>query len=360
MDFRPAELTRDLAGAVRAFVDGAVRPAAAAWDAAGRVAAPALREAAELGVFGLAAGEAVGGLDADTQAQVAVWEELAAGEPGLAMLAVQHAAAVAALQPGHADRGLLRELATGKQLATWAVVEDADHPDAAGTQTRAEHTPEGWRLHGRKVLVLGGDVAHLAVVTATVDGELSAFVVSLAAAGVRRTRLETALGLRGAGVAQVALDGALASVRLPVAVAGYLDLVRLGAAAVAVGAAREALRVAARYASEREQFGKPIATLQPIQWQIANSAVELDAARVLVQRAAWLVVRGRPAGRAIAMAKAASNEAACRITDRALQVHGGYGFTRDYPIEKLYRDAATLAVLHGAAPALKVAVARAT
>jgi butyryl-CoA dehydrogenase len=141
-------------------------------------------------------------------------------------------------------------------------------------------------------------------------------------------------------------------------VAAVRDAARLGTAAVALGVTRSALRQASRYSQERQQFGKAIATFQPIQWQIANSAVDLDTARLLVGRAAWLRAQGKPAGAAIRMAKAAACEAALRVADRAIQIHGGYGYTKDFSVERAYRDAASLQVLHGTGALQRIELAR--
>jgi alkylation response protein AidB-like acyl-CoA dehydrogenase len=372
MDFAPHEHEQMIAEAVRAFADGVVRHAAAGWDARGQVPEAALKELGRLGVLGLTAPEDLGGLGLDATAEVVALEVLAEADAGLAQLVVQHHTLALGhlLRAGseHEVRRLAPRLATGQLLAAWAHGEDMANLDADLVQTRAVRDGDGWRLDGCKPLVLLGQRADVAVVTAMADsgpdgGGLTAFLIELDAPGVTRNPLDTLLGLRSLGAADLTLQGVpgvkLGEVGQAAAdVAAVRDAARLGTAAVALGVTRSALRQASRYSQERQQFGKAIATFQPIQWQIANSAVDLDTARLLVGRAAWLRAQGKPAGAAIRMAKAAACEAALRVADRAIQIHGGYGYTKDFSVERAYRDAASLQVLHGTGALQRIELAR--
>ena len=370
MNFAADEQQQMIAEAVRAFAEGVVRQAAASWDRQGSVPASAVAELGKLGVLGMAAPEDLGGLGLDACAQVVAIEELATADAGLAQLLVQHHT----LALGHLlragtealNRRWVPRLTTGKQLATWAHGEDTANLDADTVRTRAVRDGDGWRLTGDKPLVMLGQRADVAVVTAQADQGLTAFLVHLDAEGVTRQPIDTLLGLRSVGAAHLLFSNVHVTGEAMLGLPGQAGAdiavlrqeARLATAAVALGVLRAALRQAARYSQEREQFGKKIATFQPIQWQIANSAVDLDAARLLVQRAAWLLAQGRPAGPAIAMAKTAACEAALRVADRALQIHGGYGYTTDFPVERAYRDAASLQVMHGTAALQRIELAR--
>lgn len=368
MDFRPSEQQQMIGEAVRAFADGVVRPAVARWDDAGAVPASAWAELARLGVLGMAAPDAFGGLELDAPAIVSALEELAAADAGMAQMVVQHHT----LALGHVllagsdaqKQRLAAQLTSGKRLAAWAHGEDLANLDAETVTTRATPQGDGWILDGSKPAVWLGHLADMAIVTAQTDAGLTAFVVDLTAPGVTRAVQTGLLGLRSAGMADLRFDAAAAEMLgTPGAAAGDVGKVltdaRLATAAVALGVARSALRQAARYVQEREQFGKPIGQFQPVQWQIANSAVDLETARLLVQRAAWLAATGRPAARAIGMAKASACDAALRVADRAIQLHGGYGYTKDFSVERAYRDAVTLQVLHGTGALQRVQVAKA-
>jgi len=358
MDFAQGDQQRMIREAVRAFAEKMARPAAAAWDRDCGWDALAGRGLAALGAFGLAAPEAVGGLELDAASWTAALEELAGADAGAAEALVGHAACLAHLvamgTPAQKDTWA-GKLATGAALGCLAHEDDADNLDSDAVRAIAVPDGAGWRLAGSKPAVLLGARAQIAVVTAVAqDHGLTAFLVPLTAAGVRTVALDS-LGLRSAAIATLEFQdvtlGADAVLGTPGAAKAELEPVRedarLGTAAVALGLARAALREAGRYAAQREQFGKSISQFQPIQWMIANSATEIDAARMLVTRAAWLRAAGRPASRAIAMAKLQATEAALRAADRGLQVHGGYGYTKDFPVERMLRDAALLQILHG-------------
>ena len=369
MDFAQGDQQQMIREAVRAFAEKVARPAAMAWDRDAGWDAAGHRGLASLGAFGLAATEAVGGLELDAPTWTAALEELAAADAGAAEALVAHAACLAHLEAvGTAGQKATwaGKLAAGAALGCLAHEDDADNLDSDAVRTVAVADGAGWRLTGAKPAVVLGARAQVAVVTAvTQDLGLIAFLVPMNAPGVRVLALD-ALGLRSAAAATLELTdvalGADAVLGKPGAAQAELEPVRddarLGTAAVALGLARAALREAGRYAAGREQFGKPISSFQPIQWMIANSATEIDAARMLVTRAAWLRAAGKPAARAIAMAKLQATEAALRAADRGLQVHGGYGYTKDFPIERMLRDAALLQILHGSRDLQRVRIGR--
>lgn len=366
MDFSPDDHQHMIRDAVRAWADGHVRPFAAAWDVAGEVPPEALRGIADVGLLGMAVPEAHGGLGLDALAVVAALTELATADAGLAQLVVSHGLCLSHLQAAATVQqvaGYMPRLASGQHLGTWAHGEDEANLDADKVTTRAVRDGDGWRLHGFKPMVLLANRAHVAVVTALDDtGALAAFVVRLDTSGVGREAVPGLLGLRTAGAAHLRLEGVLVEARLDgdtaATVAQVQDAARLGTAAVALGVGRAALKQAAVYSRQREQFGKAIATFQPIQWLVANSTVDLEVAGHLVQRAAWLATHGKPARQAIAMAKLSATEAAYRVADRALQLHGAYGYTTEFPVEKALRDATVLQLLHGTPALQRIRIAR--
>lgn len=364
MQFHPDEQTQLLTQGVRAFADAQLRKTAEKRDRAGSSPRELLQNLADLGLMGLTVAEEHGGLALDPLAATLALEELAAADAGLALLVLNHQLVTLALQSQQKHQDL-PHLANGKLLAVWAHGEDALHRDAQTVATRATQENDQWRLQGQKPDVFGANVADLALVTARTDAGIAIFLVDLHAQGVRRSQPTDALGLRTASLATLHLDNVLLNGPVPIGLESALPQIglhaRLGVAAIALGIAREALKLAGRYALERQQFGKPIAQFQPIQWQVANSAVELDAATLLVHRAAWTISQKLPMKaqeNAVAMARLTAGEMATRVTDRAIQLHGGYGYTREFSVERLYRDAWTLDSLHGSPGQQRIELAR--
>ena len=370
MQFLPNEQQAMIRDGVRKFAEGTLKAGAGARDTAGTTSAPVLKQLAAHGVFGVTTAEQHGGLGLDLVAAVLALEELAAADAGVALLVLQQQflaldfIAQVANQPMHAQ--WLQSLAVGDPLCVWLHGEDAVHRDADTVTTRAEKTADGWRLTGRKPDAFGAALAQVAIVTAQTDAGLTTFAVQLTTPGVTVSTPTEPLGLRSAGLATVTLEnveipdsyllGTVGGAALPLR--HVLLRARIGVAAIALGLAREALRLGGRYALERQQFGKPIAQFQPIQWQVANSAVELDLARLLVHRAAWAVDHGKNAESAVAMARLTATEMATRVTDRAIQMHGGYGYTHEFTVERLFRDAWTLDGLLGSPGLQRVRLAK--
>lgn len=368
MDFKLDETTTMIRDAVRSFVDGRVRDAAMHWNEEGLVPLAELAQLGELGLLGIAVPEAKGGAGLNATTLVIALEELAAGDAGLALMVATHnAGALALLQAAGADDTLIGPLARGERFACVAAGDDPAQLDATGPITMARQTDNGdWRLHGHKPLVLLGGAAGLAVVTATVDGHEGpqGFAVDLDGPGVERIALGTRMGLRtcdAAGLrftdAAVGADRHLGSVAEAAAIA--MTWQRLAGAAVALGIGRCALQGGVRYTMERSQFGKKIARYQPIQWQTADAGVDLETTRLLTLRAAWLADQGKDFGRAAAMAALRASVACEFITDRALQMHGGYGYTVDFAAERCYRDAHSLRLICGSVERNRIVVATA-
>ena len=302
-------------------------------------------------------------------------EELARVDPTIALAVAAHNGLCAA----HVHRfgseaqreHVLGPLARGECLGAWALTESDAGSDAGAIRTTAVHVAGGWRLDGAKVFVTHGGVAGFTVVMAVTDPArgrhgISAFIVERDAAGMTVGRKENKLGMRATETAELRFDdcrvadGALLGTEGQgfVNAMQVLDAGRIGIAAVAVGLAQGAFDAARRYAVERRQFGRPIGAFQAIQWKLANMATEIEAARLLTYRAAYLKDRGERTTRESSMAKLRASETAVRAAEECVQIHGGYGFVKDYPAEKLYRDVKLLTIGEGTSEIQRLVIAR--
>lgn len=355
---------------VRAFVSSHVAQQAAEWDHARALPEATLRALGDLGMLGVLVDESRGGAGMDTLACAVAVEELAAGDGSLALVVATHnvqcAATIQALGGAGAHADTLKALAEGRALGTWALYEHGSgQAPLAGTLT-AERTTTGWRLSGTKANVVYGHRADVIVAfAATAEGGANAFVLRSGQLGLSAQMQTSALGMRAAPRAtltlddvQVSDDARLGPVDGALGLGIVLDRARIVRAALSVGLARAALDAASHYALERKQFGQAIGNFQGVQWHIADSATELDAARLLTWRAAAAVDRGASATTDAAMAKAYAADAAMRICDRAIQVHGGYGYTREYLVERFWRDAKHCQLSEGTSEAQRLTVGR--
>lgn len=346
------QMTRDYARA-------ALAPVAGAWDRAAAVPDDALAALRELGLFGVCVTERYGGAGMELMALALAIEELAVGEAGLAALVLTHNALCTAhlMRAGSVEqlKRWLPDLAAGARLGTWA----GGAGDAGALTARAARVGDRWRLEGSLPAVTAVARADLAIVLATTrPGAATAFVLTR---GEWTAAPADTLGLTAAGLGELCLDGveigddrrlgpAHEALRDEAAV---MDRARVCRAALAVGLGRAAFDAGNAYAADRRQFDRPLTDFQAIQWMIADGATELDAARLLYRRAAMLIDAGEPATVEAAMARVFATEKARDACDRALQMLGGYGYTRDYPVERHWRDAHAAAVGEGTNNALQ-------
>ncbi len=369
---------RALVDTVRHFARDRIAPLVAEGEREGKLPRALLPELSRLGVLGMTVPPEHGGMGADAVTQALVLEELAAVWPSLAVaVSVNNGiAADVLLRFGIAaqrERWLPR-LVDGGGLAAFSLTESRSGSDAARLATAASRDGDGWRISGGKLFVTNARYAPVIVVLARVgamDPErphrgVTAFLVPGDAAGLTVGKHEEKMGLHAADTAALSLDGVrvgedavLGAVGdgFKIALSG-LDVGRIGIAAQAVGIARAALDLARAYAREREQFGRPIASFQAIQWMVAMAATEIDAARLLALRAARLKDRGEPFGAAAAKAKLYASEAANRAVYSATQVFGGYGYMREYAVERYYRDARVTAIYEGTSEVQRMVIAR--
>ncbi len=338
--------------AIRAFVAATVAPNAAAWTHACALPAAVIRQVADLGIFGIVVPEAADGVGLGAVATAVVAEAVAHGDGSLALTIVQHASACRALALGGASSQVtetLRRCATGEVIATWAGCPGGVTATASGA---------GWSLSGALrclPLALSADVA---VFVASTEKGAGLFLLELhQAATAVSARVET-LGMHAVLFGDVDLSAVPAAAVRRVdegetPSGSRLDVARIVAfaqtalAAVAVGLGQAALQHAASYALERKQFGRPIAEFPAIQHKLADSATALEGAQLLTWRAAALGDSGRSARGEAAMARVRAADAARLATDEAIQIHGGYGYTREYPAERLWRDAKWCTVAGG-------------
>jgi hypothetical protein len=373
--FELTESQRLVYQAVAEFASQRVRPHAARWDREGVFPHEIVPQLAELGLLGLTVPEEYGGSGMDHVSAALAVERIAWGDGALALTVASHNSLCTAhiLLFGNPEqkRRYLPRLARGQALGAWCLTEPHAGSDAAALRTRAERRGDRYVLNGTKAFVTQGSVAGVYVVLARTGeegpGGISAFVVERGAAGLRVGKKEDKLGLRASDTAEVVFEDVEVPEenRLGAEGEGYTQAMRvleggrIGIGAMAVGIGRAALEAAVEYAKGRVAFGQPIAQFQAVQWMLADSAVELDAAWLLVLRAAWLADQGLPFRKEASMAKLYASEAAHRAADRALQVHGGYGYIRDYPVERYYRDVRLCEIGEGTSEMQRLIVAKA-
>jgi alkylation response protein AidB-like acyl-CoA dehydrogenase len=373
MDFELTEEQREIQRLAREFAEAEIAPYAAEWDRAHRFPRDLLTRLGELGLMGVCVPEAYDGAGADFVSYILVLEELSRADAGVGVTVAVHTSActLPILQFGTDEQRerFVPPLARGERIGCFALTEPGAGSDAGALATRAERDNGGWRISGAKQWItnaaFGGTVllfARTDVSTRTARG-VSAFLLDTDQ--IQVTRTEEKLGLNSSVTNDIAVDTAVDADRLigeenhgfRIAMA-TLDGGRIGIAAQAVGIARAAYEVALAYAKEREAFGHRIADFQAIQHKLANMSMEIDAARLLVLRAAWLKDHGKPHTEAGAKAKLFASEMARRQTAEAIQVLGGYGYTKEFPVERYYRDAKITEIYEGTSEIQRLVIAR--
>ncbi len=360
---------------VRDFARRELAPHARAWDEASHFPVDVFRQLGALGVLGVLVPEEYGGAGLDYRHYVTIVAELAAVEPGVALSVAAHNSLCTnhiLLFGSDQQKGRwLPRLASGETLGAWGLTEPEAGSDAGGTKTTARRDGDGWLINGAKNFITHATVGGVAVITArTAPGNdhrgISAFLVPLDAPGVVRGKKEDKVGMRVSDTSSLILE----DVRLPAdALLGaegegfiqameVLDGGRISIAALGLGIARGALAAAVDYARQRKQFGRPIASFQGIQFKLADMSVLVSAAELLTFRAAEAKDAGEKTTRLSSEAKLFAAEAAVRVAEEAVQIHGGYGYTKDYPVEKLWRDAKLCTIGEGTSEIQRMVIAR--
>jgi alkylation response protein AidB-like acyl-CoA dehydrogenase len=375
MDLGLTEEQTLIARTARDYAERRLAPKAAARDREHTFPVDELRELAGLGLLGVAVPEELGGSGAGAVAYSLVMQELARVDASVAVhVSVTNMVGELIANVGSAEqRERVRELTGGQAVCgAFALSEPQAGSDPAAMRTTAVKTDGGWRLSGTKQWITGGDRAGLMVVWAMTDlaaghRGITAFLVRGGAPGLSVGRAEDKLGLCGSTTVQLVLDGVEVSDGDVLGGVGggfrlammALDGGRIGIASQAIGIARGALEQAIAYAKDRVQFGQPIIRHQAIGNMLADAATWLDAAHLMTLRAAWLKQAGQPFGDAAAKAKLFATEKAGQIVDLALQVHGGYGYTKDFPVERAYRDVRVTRIYEGTSEIQRLVIARA-
>ncbi len=373
MDFGLTEQQRMIQETARDFAKRELAPHAAQWDREETFPAAAVKKLGELGFMGINVPEQYGGAGLDLVSYVLAMEEISAAcaSTGVIM-SVNNSLVCWPLETYGTEeqkQEFLVPLARGEKLGAYCLSEPDAGTDAANQQTRAKLDGDEWVLNGMKNFITSGASADTLIVFAQTDPELKykgigAFIVDSASEGFAVISKEKKLGIRASDTAQLAFDG----VRVPAGnllgevgqgfkiAMSTLDGGRIGIASQALGTAKAALSAATEYAKTREQFGRPIAKFQAIQWKIADMATEYEAARLLTLQAANLKDRGERYGEQAAMAKLFASEAANRIANEAVQIFGGNGYSKEYPVERYFRDARITSIYEGTSEAQRMVI----
>ena len=364
-----------LRSSVREFAEAELRPHVMEWDEAQGFPRELLARCAELGLMGIQFPEEYGGAGMSSVDYCLCIEELARVDPSVCLSIAAHNGLGAShiyLFGSHAQRQrYLAPLARGEQLAAWGLTEASSGSDAAAMRTTAVRDGDGWVINGSKQFITHGRTGDLIVVMAVTNRTkgnrgISAFIVEKGTPGFRAGKKENKLGMRASETSEVIFENCRipAEQLLGVEDQGFinalqvLDAGRIGIAALAVGLAQGAYDAARSYAFERKQFGQPIGTFQSIRAKLVDNAVRIEAARLLTYRAAAMKDEGRRTTLEAAMAKLYSSEIAVRAAEDGVQIHGGYGFVKDYPAEKYFRDVKLTTIGEGTSEIQRLVIAR--
>ena len=375
MDFRLSDEQEILRRTVREFAEAEMRPHVMEWDEAQEFPMDLLPKLASLGLMGIQFEEKYGGSAMSAVDYCICIEELARVCPAIALSVAAHnglcTAHIAMFGNDAQKNQYLPRLVAGEVLGAWGLTEASAGSDAASMRTSAVRQGECWVLNGSKTFITHGKIGGVMVVMAVSDRAkahrgISAFVLEHGTPGMSAGKKENKLGMRASDTSEVIFQDC----RLPPAALlgeegqGFintlqvLDAGRIGIAALSVGLAQGAYEAARKYAKERRQFGQPIAAFQAIQWKLADNATRIEAARLLTYRAAYLKDRGARTTRESAMAKLYSSEIAVKAADDCVQIHGGYGFVKDYPAEKYFRDVKLVTIGEGTSEIQRLVIAR--
>ncbi len=375
MDFDLTDEQQLIQETARAFCDREIVPHAREWDRSERMDAGIVAKLADVGFLGCALPEEHGGMGLDSVSYCLVMEELGRADSSVrGIVSVNNGLAgktIAKWGTAEQQAKWLPRMCSGEALGCYGLTEPGSGSDPASLVTRADRDGDGWVLNGSKIFITLGSWAGVALVFARSGGEgargITCFLVPTASEGFSAVKIDGKLGLRAQDTAEIFLDGVRVpdSARLGDEGAGFkvamsaLDNGRISLAAGSVGIAQGCVDASVAYAAERRQFGKPIAAFQLVQELIADMAVETDAARMLTWRAAQLADTGRPYTLAASQAKYYASEVAVRAANAAVQVHGGYGYVDEFPVQKYLRDARVSTLYEGTSQIQKLLIGRA-
>jgi alkylation response protein AidB-like acyl-CoA dehydrogenase len=376
MDFSLTSEQEQLRRSVREFAEGEVRPHVMEWDEASHFPLEIMPKLGEMGLLGVIFPEQYGGAGLGYLEYVLAIEELSRVDGSVGIIVAAHNS----LCSNHIfkfgseaqKKKYLAPLAQGKHIGAWSLTEPGAGSDAGGTRTTARRDGNFWVLNGAKTFTTNGHYADTCVAMAVTDKEkgshgISAFILEKGMPGFKPGKKENKLGMRASDTSEVTFSDCRVPAENLLGPEGegftgslkILDGGRISIAALALGMAQGALEAATNYAKQRKQFGQAISEFQAIQFKLADMATEVDAARLLVYRAAWLADRGDARfTRESSMAKLFASEIAVRVANECVQIHGGYGFIKDYPAEKYYRDVKLCTIGEGTSEIQRLVIAR--
>src|SRR5450759_2034183 len=375
MDFKFTEEHLLIKQTVRDFAEKEIAPRAEDIDSTDKFPTDIFTRMGDLGILGIPFAEAYGGSGGDYLSLLIALEEIARVSGSVAIILDAHTSLccepIYQFGTEEQKKKYLPSLLRGDKIGAFGLTEPQAGSDAGATRTRAVRDGGEWVINGQKQFITNGSLAGVLVVTAKTDPDkgthgISSFIIEKGTPGFQVGRDEKKMGLKGSVTSQLFFENCRipAGNLLGVENEGYkqflttLDAGRLAISAMAVGLAQGAFDRAVAYAKEREQFNQPIANFQAIQWMIADMATDIDAARRMVHRAAWLKGQGINFSREASMAKLFSTEASERVCYKAIQIHGGYGYVRDYAVERMYRDQRLCAIGEGTNEIQRLVIAR--
>jgi butyryl-CoA dehydrogenase len=375
MDFALSPQHEEIRRTVRDFAEREIGPVADEMERRGEFPVEIVRKAAGLGLLGVPYPESVGGTGLDSLAYAITVEELSRVSGSVGIIVSAHtslgcAPLYTAGTPEQQER-FLRPLASGAKLGAYGLTEADAGSDSRGTRTRAHRDGDSWVLNGSKRFITNAGVAETYIITAVTDrnadsGKISAFIVEAGTPGFSIGRMEEKMGLHASNTGELLFNDCRIPADNLLGQEGdgdrlflkTLDGGRIGIGAMALGLAQAAYEAASSYAKQREQFGRPIGSFQGVAFKIADMATQIDAARLLVYRAAWLKDCGEAYSTEAAMAKLFASETARQVTNDAVQVHGGYGYITEYRVERYLRDAKLTEIGEGTSEIQRMVIAR--
>jgi alkylation response protein AidB-like acyl-CoA dehydrogenase len=375
MDFRLTEEQELLRRTVRDFAETEIRPHVREWDETQHFPSELMPRLAALGLLGIQFPDEYGGAGMSAVDYCICIEELARVDPSVALSVAAHnglcSAHIALFGTEAQKQTYLIPLARGEKIGAWGLTEATSGSDAAGMRTTAARAGSCWVLNGSKQFTTHGRVGDVIVAMAVTDRAagpkgISAFIIGRGTPGLSPGKKEDKLGMRASDTSEVIFDNCRIPADQLLGVEGQgfvntmqvLDAGRIGIAALAVGLAQGAYEAALRYAQVRKAFGKTISRFQAIQWKLADNATRIEASRLLTYRAAYLKDQGRRTTLESAMAKLYASEIAVKAADDCVQIHGGYGFVKDYPAEKFFRDVKLTTIGEGTSEIQRLVIAR--
>jgi alkylation response protein AidB-like acyl-CoA dehydrogenase len=375
LDFDLTEEQLQITRLAREFAESEIAPHALEWDEAQEFPVDVMKKLAELGFLGVLVPQEYGGAGLGYIEYVSIVEEISRvdGAIGLSVAAHNSLCSNHILTFGTEaqKRKYLPGLASGQWLGAWGLTEPEAGSDASGTQTTAVRESDGYLLNGSKTFTTHGTYGDVFVLMAVTDRSkenrgISAFIIEKGTPGLRAGKKENKLGCRASDTSEVILENCHIPAENLLGQEGegfincleILDGGRISIAALAVGMAQGALEASLKYAKQRRQFGQPISEFQAIQWKLADMATEIEAARLLTYRAAALKNHKKRSTKESSMAKLYAGEMSVRVANEAIQIHGGYGYVKEYPVEKFYRDAKICTIGEGTSEIQRLVIAR--